>query len=521
MAAALIFPLVLFLFAAWSSYRSIAALAEERLTRSVDIQQEEAAKDFELVGLIMRRAAELVAGMDANGLRANEERIHDSFADLTNAVAAVQSIAVYSPDGHVLATSASHPPPPETFADRDFIMGPLRSGGSVYYGRVYPSYFGAEPFFTVSRPLVVNGAVAGILEVSVLPSNFFQFYSTLAYTQGLQYALIRSDGTFLARYPRVPPGAPDKLDPNTNFHRLIAEHPEGGSYRSLSPVDQIERRYSIRRLEGTSLYLSAGIADATLRREWIVGMAYHLVFGLPATLLMFGMLSFILRRTQTLHAEVDARTKAEQALRQSQRLDAIGQLTGGVAHDFNNLLTIILGNLEGLQRQLRDADAGIRRRIENAIHGGQRAVTLIKRLLAFSRQQPLSPAPVNVNQLMQGLSDFLRRALGEQVEREVVGGGGLWLVEVDSAELESALLNLAVNARDAMPAGGKLTIEASNSFLDDAYCQTHAEVQPGKYVLISVTDSGTGMADEVIQRAFEPFYTTKPTGQGTGLGLSQ
>ena len=521
MAAALIFPLVLFLFASWSSYRSISALADERLTRSLDIQQEEAAKDFELVGLIMRRAAELVAGMDTNGLRASEERIHDGFADLTNAVAAVQSIWVYAPDGRPLATSSRHPPPEESFAERDFITGTLQSGGSIYYGRVYPSSLGAEPFFTMSRPLVVNGTLAGILEVSVLPSNFFQFYSTLAYTQGLQYALIRSDGAFLARYPKVPTGAPDKLDANTNFHRLISAHPEGGAYRSLSPIDQIERRYIIRRLEGTSLYLSAGIEDATLRREWMVDMARHLIFGLPATLLMFAMLYFILRRTQTLYAEVDARTKAEQALRQSQRLDAIGQLTGGVAHDFNNLLTIILGNLEGLQRQLRDADAGIRRRIDNAIHGGQRAVTLIKRLLAFSRQQPLSPAPVNVNQLMQGLSDFLRRALGEQVELEVVGGGGLWLVEVDPAELESALLNLAVNARDAMPTGGKLTIEASNCFLDEAYCRDKDGIQPGQYVMISVSDTGSGMTGDVIARAFEPFFTTKPAGQGTGLGLSQ
>ena len=521
MAAALIFPLALFLFASWSSYRNISALADERLSRSLDIQEEEANKDFELVGLIMRRAAELVAGLDADGIRTNEERLHGSFADLTNAVAAVQSISVYAPDGHVLATSSSHPPPPETFTDRDFITGPLQSGGSIYYGRVYPSSFGAEPFFTVSRPLIANGSVAGVLEVSVLPSNFFQFYSTLANTPGLQYALIRSDGTFLARYPKVPPGASDKLDANTSFHRLIATHPEGGSYRSLSPIDQIERRYTIRRLEGTSLYLSAGIADATLRREWTLSMAYHLIFGLPATLLMIAMLFVILRRTQTLYAEVDARTQLEQALRQSQRLDAIGQLTGGVAHDFNNLLTVILGNLEAVQRQLGDADARIKRRIENAIHGGKRAVTLIKRLLAFSRQQPLSPAPVNVNQLMHGLSDFLRRALGEHIELEVVGGGGLWPVEVDPAELESALLNLAVNARDAMPGGGKLTIEASNSFLDDDYCRDKPDVEPGQYVMMSVSDTGSGMTRDVMARAFEPFFTTKRAGQGTGLGLSQ
>jgi CheY-like chemotaxis protein/nitrogen-specific signal transduction histidine kinase len=236
---------------------------------------------------------------------------------------------------------------------------------------------------------------------------------------------------------------------------------------------------------------------------------------------MFAMLFVVLRRTQALYAEVDARAKAEQALRQSQRLDAIGQLTGGVAHDFNNLLTIILGNLEGLQRQLGDADARIKRRIDNAIRGGQRAVTLIKRLLAFSRQQSLSPAPIDVNQLMHGLSDFLRRALGEEIELEVVGGGGLWPVEADPAELETALLNLAVNARDAMPTGGKLTIEASNSFLDENYCRDKTDVQPGQYVMISVSDTGSGMSRDVVTRAFEPFFTTKQAGQGTGLGLSQ
>ncbi len=521
MAAAIIFPLLLFLFASWSSYRSISALADERLTRSLDIQQNEAAKDFELVGLIMRRAAELVAGLDTDDIRTNQERLHHSLADLANAVAAVQSIWVFAPDGSALVSSSRHPPPGENFAERDFITGPLQSGGSVYYGQVYPSSLGGEPFFTVSRSLIAHGSVAAVLEVSVLPSSFFQFYSTLAYTEGLQYALIRNDGWFLARYPKVPAGSPGKLDANTNFQRLIAARPEGGRYRSLSPIDQVERRYAIRRLEGTSLYLSAGIEDATLRREWMVSMGYHLIFGVPATLLLFAMLYVILRRTQTIYAEADARAKVEQALRQSQRLEVIGQLTGGVAHDFNNLLTIILGNLEGLQRQLRDADPGIKRRVENAIHGGQRAVTLIKRLLAFSRQQPLSPAPINVNQLMTGLSDFLRRALGEYIELEVVGGGGVWPVEVDPAELESALLNLAVNARDAMSGGGKLTIEATNSFLDEDYCRDKPDVEPGQYVMIAVSDTGSGMPADVIARAFEPFFTTKPAGQGTGLGLSQ
>ena len=213
------------------------------------------------------------------------------------------------------------------------------------------------------------------------------------------------------------------------------------------------------------------------------------------------------------------------SLRQSQKLEAIGHLTGGVAHDFNNLLTIIIGNLENAQRQLESWVEGgqvkLQRRVENAMQGAERAAALTKRLLAFSRQQPLSPKPTDVNRLVNGLADFLRRSLGEDILLEIVGAAGVWPIEADFAELELALLNLAINARDAMPAGGKLTIEASNSFLDAAYCQQQADIGPGQYVQIAVTDTGSGMTKEIADRVFEPFFTTKEAGQGTGLGLSQ
>ena len=155
------------------------------------------------------------------------------------------------------------------------------------------------------------------------------------------------------------------------------------------------------------------------------------------------------------------------------------------------------------------------------MRGAQRAATLTKRLLAFSRQQPLNPTALDINRLLSGLSEFLRQALGEDISLEVVGSGGVWPVEADPAELEAVLLNLAVNARDAMKAGGKLTIEASNSYLDDAYCRQHPDLQPGQFVQIAVTDTGSGMTKDVVDRAFEPFFTTKQSGQGTGLGLSQ
>jgi PAS domain S-box-containing protein len=217
--------------------------------------------------------------------------------------------------------------------------------------------------------------------------------------------------------------------------------------------------------------------------------------------------------------------QARERLLQSQKMEAIGQLTGGVAHDFNNLLTIVIGNLETAQRHLGALTGGVasrlKRSLDNAMRGAQRAATLTQRLLAFSRQQPLDPKPLDLNRFIAAEVEFLQRSLGETIEVEAVGSAGLWPVEVDADQLGAALLNLAVNARDAMPNGGKLTIETSNALLDQDYCSANPEVIPGQYVMIAVSDNGTGMPKDVVDRAFEPFFSTKGAGQGSGLGLSQ
>jgi signal transduction histidine kinase len=225
--------------------------------------------------------------------------------------------------------------------------------------------------------------------------------------------------------------------------------------------------------------------------------------------------------------EIAERLKAEEALRQAQKLESIGQLTGGVAHDFNNLLTIILGGLDMIERQL-DAmpdtpeTARLRRARGISADGAQRAATLTKRLLAFSRRQPLEPKVLQPNKLVAEMSELLRRTLGETIELETVLAGGLWRTVADPSQLENAILNLAVNARDAMPEGGKLTIETHNSALDEAYvAQVVEDLPAGQYVLIAVSDSGTGMDAATLEKVFEPFFTTKETGKGTGLGLSQ
>jgi PAS domain S-box-containing protein len=218
---------------------------------------------------------------------------------------------------------------------------------------------------------------------------------------------------------------------------------------------------------------------------------------------------------------VAAREQAEGALRQAQKMEAVGQLTGGIAHDFNDLLTIITVSVDTARRALASGDTSrANRSMENALKGAERAAMLTQRLLAFSRQQPLAPRPINVDRLVAGMADLLHRTLGETVRLETILTPGLWLVEADPNQLENAILNLAVNARDAMTEGGKLTIETANAWLDEQYAATHAELTPGGYVVISVTDTGHGMSKQVAARAFDPYFTTKEVGKGTGLGLS-
>lgn len=246
------------------------------------------------------------------------------------------------------------------------------------------------------------------------------------------------------------------------------------------------------------------------------------ILGLFALRDTLGRIRDLQRTNTSLQSEITERKAAETQLRQLQKMEAIGQLTGGVAHDFNNMLAIIFGSLNLALKRLKTADitAGIKF-IDNAMEGAQRAATLTSRLLAFSRQQPLDPRVLDTNQLVQGMSVLLSRTLGEHIKIETILGGGLWRVSADPAQIENAIINLAVNSRDAMPNGGKLTIETANSELDSAYARKHNEVTPGHYVVIVVTDTGGGMAPRVIERAFDPFFTTKTAGRGTGLGLSQ
>jgi signal transduction histidine kinase len=291
------------------------------------------------------------------------------------------------------------------------------------------------------------------------------------------------------------------------------------------------------RVRALSRTFETAEANLLAERQAVVATQRSVLIGvIVLALLAAAMLAFAIVRESRDHARellshnralenaIAQRERAEAQLRQAQKMEALGQLTGGVAHDFNNMLAIIVGNLDMLIRRLSGQEK-LLSLAENALSGANRAAALTKGLLAFSRQQPLDPKPTDVNKCVADMSELLRRALGENIAVETVLAGGLWRAFVDTPQLESAILNLAVNARDAMGqasgASGRLTIETSNAFLDKAYADAHDEVVAGQFVLVAITDTGGGMTPEVMERAFDPFFTTKRLGEGTGLGLSQ
>ena len=217
--------------------------------------------------------------------------------------------------------------------------------------------------------------------------------------------------------------------------------------------------------------------------------------------------------------DITERQEMEEQLRQSQKMQAVGQLTGGIAHDFNNLLAIVMGNLQLLQERV-SGDAKAREYLDDALWSAKRGGELTHRLLAFARKQPLKPAVIDLNDVVRGMTDLLRRTLGASIRIEESLAPNLWKAFADRGELERALVNLAVNSRDAMRSAGTLTLETRNAVLDEDYAEQYEEVTPGEYVLLAVADTGTGMSPEIMQRVFEPFFTTKEVGQGSGLGLS-
>src|SRR5438874_6488993 len=521
-------PLLVLLGGSYVAYKTTVDHARTDLIETVAIAEENIVKVLDTHALVAARVSDLLGGLSDEAIRAREKELHDSLRLQIADLPQVETPWAVDRTGPLLVGARNFPSGSLDLSDRDYFRA-LREPGPEIYISGLQSRFDNKPFFAVARRRVGStGEFQGVVVVAVSPDFFRTFYAKLLPdVQDYAAGLFRADGATLARYPEIVwrgsgPAPPGQLI------RAAAENPQSGVFMQPSAFDGIVKMIAYKRLERYPIYVTIGRTRASIQREWAGIMLSHVYFGAPATAGLVLLCLLALRRTRREAAAIARareamaqREAAEAQLRQAQKMEALGQLTSGIAHDFNNLLTAISGNVELLQRRVRDRDPELLRLSGAAMRGVDRAATLTQRLLAFSRRQPLDPKPLEANRLIAGMSDLLRRTLGEEIEAETVLAGGVWTVLVDANQLEHSLLNLAINARDAMGGPGKLTIETANTSLDEPYADAHDEVMPGQYVMISVSDTGSGMTREVREKAFEPFFTTKETGQGTGLGLSQ
>ncbi len=524
-------PLAVLAGGGYLAWRSTLERSEVDLMRRVAIAEEHALKVLDTQQLVAARVNDLIGKLPDEAILIEQLVLHEQLKQVIKGLPQVQTVIVIGRDGHPLVSANVYPVDRNIdLSDREHFQA-LRDRRADQHVMVIEigRLDGQRHFILSRRKESEPGSFDGVVSVTVSPQYLHAFYAKLVNANpDFTAALFRTDGINLVRYPPLARtgGRGDAL------LRAIDNDPQTGVFRGPGGLDGVDRVIAYDKLEGYPVYATVGRTWDSIVAEWRQAMLPHLYFGVPATLGLVALSLLALRRTRReeqavgrAHEATERREAAEEALRQSQKMEAVGQLTGGVAHDFNNLLTVIIGNLELAQRQLETwteaSQDRLRRTLASAMRGAQRGANLTQRLLAFSRRQPLSPKPLDLNKLIGGLTDFLRRSLGETVDLETVGAGGLWKVEADPVQLEAALLNLAVNARDAMPDGGKLTIATGNIYLDEAYCRGHADLKPGHYARIAVTDTGEGMPPQVLARAFEPFFTTKLAGQGTGLGLSQ
>lgn len=530
----ILLPLALFALAAVQNRRDVVRGAEHRVERTTRILHEHALKVFETHQLMIDQINERLRRLDWSNPK-DVETLHDRLAHLQELLPQVAAIIITDADGNLRAESKAYPADKTlNFADRDYFKALKAADQKLPY--ISQSVIGritGEPVFNIAaRAKSPKGnGFDGVVAIAINQAYFSDFYRDTEREYTHLIILSRDDGMVLASEPRLPTS---RLAPNT-FFRLALESRARRLRIHPSVVDGMRRIFGYEKVGEYPVYIGFGVTwDSAMLPWWRNIWGYGLVAGLSSVVLLL-VSSFAIRRialegratarwqrtAAQLETEIAERGRVEDQLRQSQKMEAVGRLTGGIAHDFNNLLTVVMGSLDLLSRRMSDADPRHQTLVRNAIDGATRAASLTARLLAFSRQQPLDPKPIDVNALVNDMLSLLQRTLGETVAFECRLDPEVDFTYADPNQLENAILNLCVNAVDAMPKGGTVTIETGGATLGGVTDTVHPELKRGDYVTIAVIDTGTGMPADVIGRVFEPFFTTKPVGKGTGLGLSQ
>ncbi|MDB5578080.1 MAG: hybrid sensor histidine kinase/response regulator [Bradyrhizobium sp.] len=520
MAASVALPVALFAYASAVSYVSTQDTADRQVEHSLDVAHEHALKVFETIDRSLSEINEIIRGIPDAGIKSREEALHLRLKQLAESLPQLKSAWVFDASGHALVNSLVLPAPGIDFSDRDYFKAHIARDVGTFIGKALmprPPYQGAAFFGVSRRRQSEDGSFTGVIQASVLPEYFENFYARIGRDPGSFFALGLADGTVLVRFPAHDRDV--RIDRNGPVGQQIAARPKAGLVTVTSAVDGIERRLGYQRLAEYPIYISAGLETSAIRSRWLATMGQHLIFGLPATALLFLILALALRRTRRLYFESEKRIEAEEALKHGQRLEALGQLTGGVAHDFNNLLTVIRASADLLRRPGLPEERRLRY-VEAISDTVNRAAKLTGQLLAFARRQTLKPELFDVGQSVQTLSEMIETLTGPPIKIVTEVPEQPCCINADAGQFETALINMAVNARDAMNGEGRLTITVRAVPELPGPTADHP-VSPHGYVAVSVDDTGVGIPHDQLGRIFEPFFTTKEVGQGTGLGLSQ
>jgi two-component system, NtrC family, sensor kinase len=520
-------PLLLFGVAAWQNYRLVKDQAEQRVTDETAQLHEHTVRALDTYPLVLAWIDDQTRGLGWDRIEHDPEL--QSFLSDVATLPEIGAVWIVDASGHVRASAGPVPPPPDASTLDAFAEQRQRDAG-IFVGREdIGRITRAENFEISRRRSAPNGNFDGVIVVSANPGYFSDFFGTLSRVENFSALLLRSDGSVLVRNP--PLSRPLTFSSDTPLMQAIASQPDRGLFWGRGARDGIERLFGYQRIAGHPLYVVFGIPKSGILASWRGNLVDYLLFAIPASLGLFCMTLFAARQlqqqkvaswrwrttAQRLKREMDRRTRAEAELRQAQKMEALGQLTGGVAHDFNNLLSVLQGCLELLSG--RQPDEKLQARVEMALAAIERGEKLTRQLLAFARRNPLAVARVDVNGLLRGMTDLLAQTVGKEIRVVSDFAPDLWPVDTDGTQLELALINLAINARDAMPAGGVLRVRTFNLTLSGQVVEGETS-RVGDFVGLEISDTGTGMPPEVLARAFEPFYTSKPPGKGTGLGLS-
>ena len=527
--ASLAVPLLLLGVAAWQNLRLVEVQTEQRAADETGQLHEHAVRALETYTLILAWIDDRIRGLDWDRIE-HDPGLHSFLLDIET-LPQINAVSIIDASGHIEASGHPLAIPVPDASDLDAFVAQKQRDVGIYVGRDHMDPHTHIRGFDISRRrTTADRNFDGVIDVAARLDYFSDFFTTLSRDEGFSASLLLSDGSVLVRYP--PPSSSGRIfAPDTPVMQAIAAAPDHGSFRGRGATDGIRRVFAYERVRGYPLYVVFGIPVRDILGAWQANLVDYLWFAVPASLGLFCMTLFAVRQlqrqkvaswrwrrsAQRLKREMDRRTRAEAELYQSQRMEALGQLTGGVAHDFNNLLTVLQGCLELLSGRQRDER--LQARVDTALGTLERGRKLTGQLLAFARRQPLTVARVDINALLRRMTELVAQTVGGNIRAVYDLALDLWPVDTDAAQLELAVINLIINARDAMPGGGVLRLRTCNTALSPQAFD-RGLVMGGDFVGLEISDTGTGMPPEVLARAFEPFFTSKDPGKGTGLGLS-